>query len=304
MAMCGNEGRSLPEKRSASQVERWLRRVRIIVFLLVLALLAAGAMLLRFQSESHFPLGITYEPWEVGDPGPPKIVGLPKVEPLRFEVLEEGAGPAAGVGDLIQVSLRWSGDPPEKEEDWWIWIGFRMQDHFVDHRLLAVFIGQREGGALRFTESRMDSRSAGHVYLIPFWNHRQYAWRKGVEARERSIYALGRGRYTLVRIKKIFKGQLRYRGIHLRDDNWIHRSPFWGLEKAPARHIGLLEARFDGVSADGRRATFQYGPWFGSEESWFWIRIPSDVLGAEDYRRMEHWIAEAWDRLPVGVQVE
>jgi hypothetical protein len=304
MTMRGNEGRSLPERRSASQVERWLRRARIVASLLVLALLVAGAMLLMFQSESHFPLGITYEPWEVADPGPPKIVGQPKVDPLRFEVLEEGAGPAAETGDLIQVSLRGSDDPPEKEEDGWIWIGFQMRTPFVDPRLLAAFIGQKEGGALRFTESPMDSRSAGRVYPIPLGNPRQYAWRKGIEVRERSIYALGSSGYTVVSIKKVFKGSLKYRGIRLHDDNWIHRSPFWGLEKAPTRHIGLQEARFEGVSAEGRRATFQYGPWLGSGKSWFWISIPSDVLGAEDYRRMERWIAEAWEKLPVGVQVE
>jgi hypothetical protein len=299
MAMLGNKDRSLPEKRFASQAERWIRRTGITVPLLALAFFVAWAMLLMFR-QFH----VTYEPWEVGDPGPPKIVGLSKVEPLRFEVLEEGAGPAAETGDLIQVSLRWSGDPPEKEEDGWLWIGFQTRDPFVDPRLLAAFIGQKEGGMLRFTESLRDSRSAGRIYLTPFGNPRQYAWRKGIEARERPIYAPGRDGYTLVHIKKIFKGPLKYREIRLHDDNWIHRSPFWVPEKAHARTIGLLEARFDGVSADGRRATFQYGPWLGREESWFWIRIPSDEFGAEDSRRMERWIAEAWDKLPVGVQVE
>jgi hypothetical protein len=231
--------------------------------------------------------------------------GKPKADPLRVEVLEEGIGPTVGAGDLIQVSLRWSGDPQEKEEDWWMWIGFRTKNNFMNPELLAAFIGQKEGGKLRFTESQMDSSSAGSVYINPLGNHWKYIWKKGVEINERPIYALGRAGYTLVRIKKVFKGQLKYRWIRLRDDNRIHRSPFRGLEEAPARNFELIEARFDGVSADGRRATFQYGPFKGSEEAWFWSSgFRSDELGAEDYRRMEHWIAEAWDKLPLGVQVE
>jgi hypothetical protein len=303
MAMRGNEGRGLPEKWTAFQARPRRRWAGIIAFLLVLAPLALLAVrtMPMFQSESHFPLEVTYEPWQAADPGKPP--GRTPAKPLRFEVLEEGAGPMAKAGDLIQVSLRESGDPPEKEEDGWMWLGFRGKGNFMNPRLLAAFIGQKEGVALRFTESQMDSRSAGSVYITPLGNPRQYVWRKGVEAGERSIYALGRAGYTLVRIKKVFQGPLKYREIRLRDDNRIHRSPFWGLEKAPARHFTLVEARFDGVSADGRRATFQYGPFDGSEEQWFW-GTPGFDLGAEDYRRMAHWIAEAWDKLPVGVQVE
>ncbi|GHU19087.1 hypothetical protein FACS189475_05680 [Betaproteobacteria bacterium] len=55
------------------------------------------------------------------------------------------------------------------------------------------------------------------------------------------------------------------------------------------------EARYEGVSADGKRATFQYGPVATPGKEW---KRPGSVPVAED------WFRNQWNKLPVGVQVE
>jgi hypothetical protein len=65
----------------------------------VLLLLAVGAHL-RIQYLFYRPIKVPPGSWQVLDPGQ-------LVEPLKFEVVEEGSGPVIEAGDLIQISLWW-----------------------------------------------------------------------------------------------------------------------------------------------------------------------------------------------------
>jgi hypothetical protein len=95
----------------------------------------------------HRPIEVTRGPWQVIDPGKP-------VEPLKFEVVEEGTGSLIESGDLILVSMwYWSSESNEIEQrndDWWIWVGFRTEKetpfHSINLRLISAFVGLREGG--------------------------------------------------------------------------------------------------------------------------------------------------------------
>jgi hypothetical protein len=215
-------------------------------FSLVLAALLFQQMFFRYGA-------VTQGPWQAVDPG------QPKGEPLRFDVLREGSGPKVEPGDLIRLSLaRVGGGGWEKGKEGWVWIGFRIDGNSLDPRLLAAFIGQREGSELRFTESRKGGNLAGSMYLNPLGDHRKYAWKKGVGIEEGLIYALGSSGYTAVSLEKVFKGQLKSREIRLCDEG--RRTGSSSGPKKAACEIPLQEARFEGVSADGRRATFQYGP--------------------------------------------
>jgi hypothetical protein len=110
--------------------------------------------------------------------------------------------------------------------------------------------------------------------------------------------------YTIVHIKKVFKGQLKYRTIHLYDGTWYESCRWWGGEgravgceviKNDPRESWRDEARYDGVSADGQRATFQYGP----------VAVPGrPSAGHESFEQLLTWSKNEWAKLPVGVQVE
>jgi hypothetical protein len=55
-------------------------------------------VLLVFFYLFYWPIEVIREPWQALDPGEPVK------QPLKFEVVEEGTGPAVEVGDLIQTS--------------------------------------------------------------------------------------------------------------------------------------------------------------------------------------------------------
>ncbi|MDR0578248.1 MAG: hypothetical protein LBI87_12145, partial [Candidatus Accumulibacter sp.] len=224
-------------------------------------------LVLRFgiiQPLFYRPVQVTRGPWQVLDPGKP-------VEPLKFEVVEEGTGAAVEPGDLVQISLwLWSAKEEKLErqnDDWWVWVGFRTKKetpfHSINTRLISAFIGIREGGGIRFFESPHQSIDAGKVYINPFGSYSLYANSKtGYPNTSRSIYIPTSSGHTVAHIKKVFKGQLKYRTTHLYDDSWFHRCYNWfscEYTNTP-REIWCDEALYEGISADGRQASFKYGP--------------------------------------------
>jgi hypothetical protein len=189
----------------------------------------------------------------------------------------------------------------------------------MNPRLLSAFIGQREGTAVKFTESpsyieegvglrqreRPGTSAAGKVYINPFGSFNYYAGKKsGYSGASRTIHIPFRPNsgYTIVHIKKVFKGQLKYRTTHLYDDSWRRRCKWWRgdgvgpygcvIVKTP-RENWMDDARYDGVSADGRRATFQYGP----------VETP-EMRKLRTGGGMRGWDQNEWKSLPKGVQVE
>jgi hypothetical protein len=109
------------------------------------------------------------------------------------------------------------------------------------------------------------------------------------------IYFQSSSGHTLVHIKKVFKGQLKYRTVRLYDDTWFHRCYDWfkcEYTNRP-RERWCDEALYEGVSADGQRTTFQYGP----------VSAP-DREYALSCGGMRGWAENEWKNLPVGVQVK
>jgi hypothetical protein len=104
--------------------------------------------------------------------------------------------------------------------------------------------------------------------------------------------------YGVVHIKKVFKGQLKYRTTHLYDDSWFHRCYNFlsscEYSNRP-RESWYDDAIYEGVSADGKWATFQYGP------------VPTTNRSGMYFgrrRRLANWVDNEWKNLPVGVQVK
>jgi hypothetical protein len=302
--MNGNDGRV--EERRASDLP-WYRRNQVWFY--GLPILALLVILYLF----YWPLQVTRGPWQVLDPG------RPADDPLKFEVVQEGTGPVVEAGDLVQIS-RWRWSPEEerieqRDDDWWVWVGFRtaVETPFyaMNPQLLSALIGQREGAAVKFTESpsyieergglrqieRSGTSAAGKVYINPFGSYNNYAVMKSSYSdTSRIVYIPFRPNsgYTIVYIKKVFKGQLKYRTTHLYDTTWFRRCRWFTCEYVNSpREAWYDDARYEGVSADGQRATFQYGP----------VETP----GTGKLRTgggMRGWDQNEWKSLPKGVQVE
>jgi hypothetical protein len=300
-----NENDDRAEERRAF-VLPWYGRSKVQVGgLLGLAFLVFLYMFFR-------PVQVTCGPWQVLDPG------RPVDDPLRFEVVQEGTGPMVEPGDLVQLSLWWRSATREDKylRDWWVWVGFRTAEetrfYAMNPRLLNTLVGQKEGTAMKFTESpsyieegggqrqmeRPNTGFAGKMYINPFGSYNYYAFKKsGYSDASMPISVPTRSGHMDVYITQVFKGQLKYRTTRLYDDTWIRFCGGWFDCKFinNPREGWVDEARYDGVSADGRRATFQYGPVSTPGRAW---EGPGSVVVSRG------WIESEWNRLPRGVQVE
>jgi hypothetical protein len=302
----------------------WYRRkwVWIVGVLLVLAVSIWVYRHIQYrnwyQYQFHRPIEVTRGPWRVLDPGQP-------VEPLKFEVVEEGSGPVVEPGDLIQVSLWWWSNKENtlerRDDDWWIWVGFRTKKetpfYSISPKLVSTFVGLKEGEGIKFLE--MEKRRIPlELHSNPFGDSGYfkgsgrgrisvphgafYLTATGTKNPPKPIYIPASTGHTVVHIKKVFKGQLRYRTIHLYDGTWYQRCRWWGAEtgaigceivKTP-REGWYDDARYDGVSADGQVATFQYGPVSTPNQPW---SPPGGWSAIVVWKNLE------WENLPVGVQV-
>jgi hypothetical protein len=251
------------------------------------------------------PIEVTRGPWQVLDPG------KPVENPLKFEVVQEGEGTVVEPGDLIMISLQWWSSDREKTGDqgeWWIWAGFRTKNetdfYSINPRLVSVFVGQKEGGKLRIaTNGRED------LHLNPFGSSSSYRFGKGARAHKWTSITSTNDVY----IKKVFKGQLKYQTIRLYDDTWYHHCyNFLSCEYTNTpRKFFHSEARYEGVSVDGKLVTFQYGPEYLSVDPWLREnrdkQLDKELEGMQVerfYGNQGNWYHKEWNKLPVGVQVE
>jgi hypothetical protein len=141
------------------------------------------------------------------------------------------------------------------------------------------------------------SNHAGTVYINPFGSFNYYALRKsGYGKMSMTISLPISSGHDDVYITQVFKGQLKYRTTRLYDDTWVHRCyNFLSCEYTNAPREGWVdEARYDGVSSDGRRATFQYGPVGTPGQAW---------TGLTSHYSAGDWSDREWEKLPLGVQV-
>jgi hypothetical protein len=290
------------------------RRQLYWILLIVAVLVGMGLEARRVQYQLFYrPIEVTRGPWQVLDPG------RPTEKPLKFEVVQEGTGPVVEAGDLVQLSLLWRSAQRRDYDytrDWWIWIGFRTAEetpfYAMNPRLLAALVGKREGTAMKFTESpsyieevggqrgmkRSDTSAAGTVYINPFGSYNRYAGNKsGYGKTSMTVFIPTSSGHMDVYITKVFKGQLKYRTTRLYDDTWVHYCyNFLSCEYTNSPREGWMDdARYDGTSADGQRATFQYGP----------VATPGKVwTGPTSHYSANDWSVHEWGNLPKGVRVE
>ncbi len=246
-------------------------------------------------------------PWQVLDPGKP----LDKFP--RIEVLSEGVGAGIEPGDLVQLDIRdWSPrqDGWREMGNWWIWIGFRSAKETaffsVEPDVSRVLTGLREGATLRFLEGKQVVKAtpkgkvvdrSGQLQLRPnpFGDPRYYSWRKNTQEFLALSEVSGSGYYSVLEVKRVCKGQARYRTVRLFDDGPVRVYRGWdSWTSHDPREMWVDEARIDAQCQDGRKAYFQFGP------------VPSPGRGGRSpvVGYFDDWFDDAWNKLPTGVQFE
>lgn len=242
------------------------------------------------------------EPWQVLEPGTPR----PRFPVPRM--ISEGSGAAIAPGDLVQLHIRSRSQIPGRIwndwGNWWTWVGFRKQEEtsfFANEpRVASALVGLREGSVLEFVEANdepgIDSRYAGTLNLNVFGDSRFYDWRKYVAEGSVNIYVSTASTPSVIEVKRVCKGQAKFRTVRLFDDGPVKVCP--GLScytSHEPREAWIDEARMEAVCQDGRKVTFEYGP-TGSRSG---RSGRSPVQGYFD-----EWLRNAWDKLPKGVQFE
>jgi len=102
---------------------------------------------------------------------------------------------------------------------------------------------------------------------------------------------------SVVEIKRVCKGQAQYRTVRLFDDGpvRVHTGGIGSYTSHEPREAWIDEARIEAKCADGRIATFQYGP----------IDSRSGKEGRSPVRAyFDQWLSDAWQKIPRGVQLK
>lgn len=275
-----------------------MKRPLTLLGVSILALGMLGCDVLRSYPKKiqEFP-----EPWKALDPGKPRE---------RFptpRVITEGGGPTIAPGDLVQLHIRSKSQVPGRLwndwGNWWIWIGFRTQSDTsffsTEPRTASALVGLRQGAVLEFIEAGdqpgTDSSIAGTLLANVFGDPQNYFWRKGSRG-DANIYVTTAGTPSPIEIKRVCKGQTKYRTVRLFDDSPVQVCS--GLNcrtTTEPREAWIDEARSDAVCQDGKKVSFQYGP----------VGSRNGREGRSPKRGyFDEWLRDAWDKIPRGVRFE
>jgi hypothetical protein len=237
------------------------------------------------------------EPWQMLDPGKP-LDKFPKIE-----VIEQGGGGIADLGDLVQIHLRTkrlSESALQERGEWWLWIGFRLQKETAffgnEPGIASALVGVRQGTLLRFLEPKGNWISAGQLRPNPLGSPEYYSWRKNTQDFTEVYVPNDAGYYSVLEIKRVCKGQAQYRTVRLFDDSPVKVCP--GLDcyvSRKPREAWIDEAKIEAICQDGRKVKFEYGPTSsrsGKDEQ-------TQVQGYFD-----DWYRNAWKNIPRGVQLK
>ena len=249
------------------------------------------------------------EPWQVLDPGKP----LEKFP--RIEILEQGGGAVIEPGDLIQLHVRdWSPRQGGWREmgNWWIWIGFRSAKETaffgVEPDVARVMLNLRQGASFRFLEGKEVRKlvrgvstvdRSGQLQLRPnsFGDPKYYSWRKNTQDFLALSEVSDSGYFSVLEVKRVCKGQAQYRTVRLFDDGpvRVHTGGIGSYTSHEPREAWIDEARIEAKCADGKTATFQYGP----------IDSMNGKEGRSPVRAyFDQWLSDAWQEIPRGVQLK
>lgn len=255
--------------------------------------------------------------WRIIPPGKP----LDKFPTAK--VIEEGKGPAVGVGYLVQMNITKKigykkAEPTWHDEgNWWVWTGFTKKEEtafFTDrgaNNIGSALIGFKEGSIFKFIatpEGPVTRRTDTGLYTNVMGDNHYYMWRKSLSSNKDTEEKVNisptettkdiKGLYeTHLKILHICKADLKVRTVRLFDDSPVRVNTGWfsGHTTTEPREAFVDEGKVEGKCTDGRTATFQYGP-MGSKENNGKGRSP--VRGYFD-----KWDQERWKKLPVGVQL-
>lgn len=240
------------------------------------------------------------EPWQILEPG------TPSDPPPRVEILVHGQGPVVETGDLVQVHAKgWSASTGRWYEfgDWWIWIAFRSSKETAFYSysptIAAGLLNLRQGSELKILDASPeggDYGSAGELRPNPFGDRAYYSWRKNTQDSLSVLPPKASEGYSVLEIKRVCKGQAKYRTVRLFDDSPVRTgSGFKTKVTREPRELWIDEAKIEATCGDGRKAVFQYGP-TGSKSG----GRPNFVVTGY----FDDWLYEAWKKLDIGVQFE
>ena len=259
-------------------------------------------------------LQVSYEAWELLDPGVPPLGSLD--QPSVGKVLREGQGPAVAAGNLVELHLVTTafghfGRPAGEYDDGrgWVWIGF-------DHKpkadfpagnsdFAAALIGRRQGSVQTFVPNPRVRTPAyvGGAGLVPFGDSGRYFTNKPIAGPRKSSYIYADRApdldVTRVEITRVCQGQASQRLVTLFDDSPISVSQdmFRTHETSEPRWMYLREAKWEGHCNDGAQASFQYGPVIVEPP-------PGKTKGLNISELWGPWIKDAWSKVPIGVVVK
>ena len=267
-------------------------KLKLAVYLITLLGLGGCDQLRTFPKHiQEFP-----EPWQVLAPGKP--VG----NPPKVEIVTQGDGASIEPGDFVQIATKfWSIEKGEffPSGEWWLWIGFRSSAETAFYASnpaqRAALLGLKEGSVLKFLENQDPMIDREEVYINPFGDYKYYSWRKNTNSFGKIFIPYQSG-YSQVEIKRVCKGQLKYRTVRLFDDSPVRTGS--GLRTRVTqepRQLWIAEAKLEAKCQDGKQAVFHYGPSGTSEGG-----EPNFVV----HGYFDDWLSEAWDKLPVGVQLK
>jgi hypothetical protein len=236
------------------------------------------------------------EPWQVLEPGK-----SPEIR-SRVEIVADGEGGVIEPGDLVQIATKfWSIEQSKffPSGDWWLWTGFRssVETSFFSSNPAqrSALLGLKEGTVMKFLEHRDNPMDADKLYVNPLGDPKYYSWRKNNHDFG-GIFTPYKSGYSLVEIKRVCKGQAKYRTVRLLDDSPVQICQ--GLNcyvTEEKREVWFDEAKIEARCPDEKIATFEYGPVESSNGK----RGSSPVQGYFD-----EWYKKAWDKLPAGVQLK
>jgi hypothetical protein len=248
-------------------------------------------------------------------------VGQPLTEVPKVRVVEEGKGPAITTGQLVKINIVYRMDPANPANlwnagDWWVWTGFEMDPQATPFytntpEFASALIGLREGTQFEIIAScdnpecgKPENRGPGSSFYV-FQNvigpSDVYNWQKNLVGRKDitstgQIYASFRSDPgSLVRILAVCDAELKVRSVRLFDDSPVRIFSPGAHDVNAISETWIDESLITGKCSDGRTATFQYGP-IGS--------ATKQGRGSPIVGYFDKWFKDAWDQLPVGVQVK
>ncbi len=238
---------------------------------------------------------VTTGPWLSIPPGQ----SLPS--PYALEVIKSGQGPAVAPGDLVQFHVKVSSEEQAGDwidlGDWWLWAGqlSSKDTAFYDYApaLTSALITQRLGSQLKILSGPKVEISRNPLGSPRTYFDSIHSTQKITVDPPDSL-----GRYTVIELKRVCKGNLQYRTTHLFDDTPVMSCPTplpLGCTKLTTpSEVWMDAARMEAICNDERKVVFEYGPVVSKNDK--------DLAGPPYRDSLRMWSVNYWHSLHTGVE--